>query len=108
MDDFGNPVVVNEFKRPIVLKHISAMQLKKAKRKGCQLYVIHVKDLENPIPSIEDYPILWEFCDVFLEDFPKLPSKREFDFSIDIKLGAEPQSKAPYMMTTTEMYELKV
>ena len=57
-------------KKPIVLRHISAMQLKKAKRKGCQLYVIHVKDLENPIPSIEDYPKLWEFQDVFPEDLP--------------------------------------
>ena len=84
------------------------MQLKKAKRKGCQLYVIHVKDLENPIPSIEDYPNLWEFQDVFPEDLPELPPKREFDFSIDIKPGAEPQSKAPYRMTTTKMYKLKV
>ena len=58
LDDFGNLVVVNGIKRLIVLRHISAMQLKKAKRKGCQLFVAHVKDLEDPIPSIDDYPIL--------------------------------------------------
>ena len=108
LDDFGNLVIVNEIKRPIVLRHISAMQLKKAKRKGCQLFVAHIKDLEDPIPSIEDYPILQEFRDVFPEELPELPPKREFDFSIDIKPGAEPQSKAPYRMTNTEMYELKV
>ena len=108
LDDFGNPVIVNGIKRPIVLRHISAMQLKKAKRKGCQLFVAHIKDLEDPIPSIEDYLILQEFRDVFPEELPELPPKREFDFSIDIKPGAEPQSKAPYRMTTTEMYELKV
>ena len=82
--------------------------MKKAKRKVCYLYVAHIKDLEDPIPSINDYPILWEFQDVFLEDLPKLPPKREFDFSIDIKTRAKPQSKAPYRMTTTEMYKLKI
>ena len=95
LDDFGNPVLMNGVKRPIVLRHISAMPLTKAKRKGCQLYVAHVKDLEDLIPSIDDYPILQEFWDVFPEDLPKLPLKREFDFSIDIKLGVEPQSRHP-------------
>lgn len=41
-----------------MLRHMSAMQMKKAKRKGCQLFVAHVKDLEDSIPSIDDYPIL--------------------------------------------------
>ncbi|KAH9304026.1 hypothetical protein KI387_008430, partial [Taxus chinensis] len=36
-----------------------------------------------------------------------LPPKREFDFTIEIKPGTEPISKAPYRMTTIELVELK-
>ncbi|KAH9306356.1 hypothetical protein KI387_010760, partial [Taxus chinensis] len=43
----------------------------------------------------------------FPEELPGLPPKREFDFTIEIKLGTEPISKAPYRMTTTELVELK-
>src|SRR5271156_6548145 len=83
------------------------MQFKMAKRKGCILYVAHVKDIDAT-PSENESPLLQEFRDVFPEDLPELPPKREFDFSIDLKPGTEPQSKAPYRMTTIEMYELKV
>ncbi|KAH9293863.1 hypothetical protein KI387_040933, partial [Taxus chinensis] len=33
--------------------------------------------------------------------------KEEFDFTIEIKPGMEPISKAPYRMTTTKLVELK-
>ena len=83
------------------------MQSKKARRKGCQLYVALVKDLEEETPPhLEDYTILKGFSDVFPDDLLKLPPKREFDFSIDLVPGAKPQSKVPYRMTSTEMYEL--
>ena len=100
--------MISGVNHPIKLRQISTMQLKKAKRKGCQLYVAHVKDLDDTSLSLEDYPILQEFKDVFPDELSELPPKREFDFSIDLMPGTEPQSKVPYRMTTTEMYELKV
>ncbi|KAH9327286.1 hypothetical protein KI387_007464, partial [Taxus chinensis] len=56
---------------------------------------------------MKQFPLLQSFRDVFPEELPGLPPKREFDFTIEIKLGTEPISKAPYRMTTTELVELK-
>ena len=67
------------------------MQLRKARRKGCQMYVALVKNLkEETPPHLEDYAILQEFRDLFLDDFLELPPKWEFNFSIDLILGAKP------------------
>ncbi|KAH9294770.1 hypothetical protein KI387_038358, partial [Taxus chinensis] len=52
---------------------------------------------------LEWYPLLQNFSDVFLEELPGLPPKREFDFTIEIKSGMEPISKEPYQMTTIEL-----
>ncbi|KAH9302877.1 hypothetical protein KI387_014460, partial [Taxus chinensis] len=56
---------------------------------------------------MKQFPLLQSFRDVFPEELPGLPPKREFDFTIEIKPGTEPISKAPYRMTTTELVELK-
>lgn len=77
------------------------MQLKKAQRKGCTIILFMVSDLDNAKKSPKEYLVLKEFLDVFLEDLTELPRKREFDFSIVLLHGTEPQSKAPYRMTTT-------
>jgi hypothetical protein len=52
--------------------------------------------------------VLWEFRDVFSEEVPGLPPKRDLDFSIDLVLGEVPTSKVPYRMSTPELVELKV
>lgn len=101
IDDFGNSVEIFGSQKPLELRHISAMQLKKAQRKGCSIIAVMVSDLDNVEKIPKDYPVLREFLDVFLEDLTKLPPKREFDFSIELSLGTKPQSKAPYRMTTT-------
>lgn len=103
IDDFGNLVEIFGSQKPLELRYISAMQLKKAQRKGCSIIVVMVNDLNNVEKIPKDYPILVEFLDVFLKDLAKLPPKREFDFSIELL----PRMKAPYRMTTTELYELK-
>ena len=51
--------------------------------------------------------MLAKFEDVFPEEILELPPKRELDFTIDLSLGAEPISKAPYRMSTPELIELK-
>ncbi|XP_057814098.2 uncharacterized protein LOC131028004 [Cryptomeria japonica] len=101
IDDFGNLVEIFGSQKPFKLRHISAMQLKKAQRKGCSIFSIIVSDVDNSKKSPKDYVVLREFLDIFPEDLTKLPPKREFDFSIEILPRTKPQSKAPYRMTTT-------
>jgi hypothetical protein len=55
-------------------------------------------------PSLEDYPVLKEYEDVFRE-FPGFPPKRDIDFSIDLIPRASPVSKTPYRMSTPELKE---
>jgi len=57
---------------------------------------------------LENIPILREFSDVFLEEIPGLPPKRELDFTIELVPGAIPISKAPYRMNILELNELKL
>ncbi|XP_057849324.2 uncharacterized protein LOC131060195 [Cryptomeria japonica] len=107
LDDYGTPIEIHGSQKPLELRHVSAMQLKKAQRKGYSIFSIFVSDLDNAKKSPKDYLVLIEFLDVFPEDLTKLPPKREFDFSIELLPGTEPQSKAPYRMTTIELYDLK-
>ena len=73
------------------------------------MYAAHfLEAAENETIRLEDYPILQEFRDVFLDEIPGLPPKRDIDFTIDLVLGAAPVSKTPYMMSTPEMLELKM
>ncbi|MFP3686310.1 hypothetical protein SB847_21640, partial [Bacillus sp. SIMBA_026] len=55
-----------------------------------------------------DHPVLRKFSDVFVEEIPGIPLKREIDFQIDLVPGTEPISKTPYRMTAQEMVELKI
>ena len=49
-----------------------------------------------------------KFRDVFPEEIPGIPPRRDIDFTIELVPGAAPVSKAPYRMSTPEMLELKV
>lgn len=44
-----------------------------------------------------------EFSDVFLDDFPSLPPKKEIEFAIDLAPGTSPISKTPYIMAHVEL-----
>ena len=66
---------VNGFCKPVSLRKIYALQLRKCLRKGCKLYVVKIVDLllnENPT-SMRDHPFLREFMDVFPEDITGFP-----------------------------------
>ena len=85
------------------------MQLKKFCRKGCQLYAAHILEVtENETPRLEDFHVLQEFKDVFPDEIPGLPPKRDIDFTIELVTGAAPVSKTHYRMSTPEMLELKM
>ena len=54
------------------------------------------------------FHVLEEFKDVFLEEIPGLPLKRDVDFFIELTPGSVPASKAPYRMSAPELVELKL
>ncbi len=74
------------------------------------MFAITISDREEDSerePSLDDFPILKEFADVFPSELLGMPPPRAVDFHIDLVLGAEPVSRAPYRMTTNELSELK-
>jgi hypothetical protein len=88
LNEEGNSRTVQGILRPIYVQEISTLQLKISFRKWCRIYVSHMEDpMKDKEPSIEYYPVLKDFEDVF-EEFPGLPTKRDIDFSIDLIPGA--------------------
>jgi len=59
-------------------------------------------------PSLEEFSILHEFRDLFVDKIPKLPPRRDIDLSIDLLPRSASISKAPYRMTLPELTELKI
>jgi hypothetical protein len=108
LDEEGNQVTVQGIPRVVAVREISAMQLKKCYRKGCQLFAARVEEVfQDAVSNLEDHRVLKEFEDVF-QEVPGLPPKTDIDFSINLMLGAAPVSKAPYRVSTPELKELQL
>jgi hypothetical protein len=59
-----NPVTVQGIPRDMAVREISAMQLKKCYRKGCQLYAAQVEEASRDVVlNLEDHEVLKEFKD---------------------------------------------
>jgi hypothetical protein len=67
-----------------------------------------LKKIEGDKPSLENHPILREYRDVFPEEVPSLPLRRDIDFSIELAPGVVSVSRTPYRMSTPELVELKL
>ena len=76
-------------------------------RKGCQGYLLLVRDITAEKTSISDVPVACEFLDIFLKELPGLPPHREIEFCIDVVSDTAPISMLPYRMAPTELRELK-
>jgi hypothetical protein len=108
LDEQGNLRSVQGIPRVVTIREVSALQLKKSYRKGCQVFAVHMEEApKDKVPSVEDCAVLKEFEDVFKE-IPGLPPKRDIDFSINLMSGATPVSKTPYRMSTPELKELQM
>jgi hypothetical protein len=95
LDGDGKQSMLKGVPRPIYIRDISSLHLKRCFRKGFQLYVAHVEEPKyTKGPSLEYFSILQEFEDVF-QEIRGLPPKREIDLSIDIVPGVSPVSKTP-------------
>jgi hypothetical protein len=57
--------------------------------------------------KLEEIPIVRDFVNVFPEELLGLPPDREIEFTIDLLPSTRPISKAPYMMASLELRELK-
>eukprot|EP00253_Pinus_taeda_P015743 PITA_15743 len=89
---------------------VDSNQLVKCVRKGCQVYAIQVgyADSKDKTTILNNIPVIQEFTDVFPEEIPGLPPKRNIDFTIELVPGAAPVSRAPYRMSVPELTELKM
>lgn len=58
--------------------------------------------------TFDNIPVIQEFVDVFPKEIPRLPPKRDIDFTIELVPGAAPVSRAPYRMSKPELTELKM
>ena len=85
-----------------------AMKASKMLRKSYQGYLAYAIEVRDSGSRLEDISIVRDFSDVFPEDLLGIPPDREIDFQIELALGIEPISKAPYRMAPLELKELKV
>ena len=87
---------------------MTAMKASKMLWKSYQGYLVYAFEVRDGGSRLEDILVVREFPDVFPEDLPGIPLDREIDFQIELVLGTELISKAPYRMTPLELKELKV
>jgi predicted aspartyl protease len=109
-DNFGTGRTTQGIPKPVSVIQVSVMQFMKCIRKGCQVYAIQVMNLleKEDKPKLEDFVVLREFRDMFVDEIPELTPRREIDFSIDLLPGSNPISKAPYRMSLPKLTELKI
>ncbi|GKD31621.1 putative reverse transcriptase domain-containing protein [Tanacetum coccineum] len=92
------------------LSIISCTKTQKYIQKGCQVFLAQVmeKNAKDKLEEkrLEDVPIVQDFSEVFLEDFPRLPPMRQVEFQIDLVPGAAPVARSPYRLAPSEMQEL--
>jgi len=58
--------------------------------------------------TTENIPVVCEFKNVFPKELSKLAPQREIDFEIELILGSQPISKAPYCMAPTRVEHSRV
>jgi hypothetical protein len=59
LDEEGNLRKVQGIPRAVTSIEISAMQLKKCYRKGCQIFATHMEEAsKDEVPNIEDHVVL--------------------------------------------------
>ncbi|GKC60586.1 reverse transcriptase, partial [Tanacetum coccineum] len=105
--------IINLKKRSEIKPLLSALQFKKATRKG-GCYLAAIRELLDDEPTTtSEIPrvvkeVLDEFRDVMPTELPKkLPPRREVDHQIELIPGAKPPTMTPYRMAPPELMELK-
>jgi len=109
-----NHVVLDCGRRIIVFPETEGIELVtsgeavKEMKRGSTCFVIVAQEKKmSTEEQISKIPIVDEYADVFPDEIPELPPRRDIDFSIDLIPGAGPVSAAPYRMAPAELAELK-
>nr|XP_016442056.1 PREDICTED: uncharacterized protein LOC107767539 [Nicotiana tabacum] len=89
-------------------KIISYVKARRMIYNGCWGFIATVHDTRLEDVTIDSFPVVREFVNVFPEDLPGLPPTREIEFSIDLVPGTQSISIPPYRMAPAELRELKV
>ena len=100
-------VTVQGIRSEPIPKVILAMEARCFLRKGCEAFLVLILDSKREQVNFKNIPVIREFLDVFPEELPKVPPKREVDLSIEVVQGTTLISRAPYRMAPTELKELK-
>ena len=88
---------------------ISAMQAQRFLIKGCEAFFFSmVLNSKRGQVKLEDILVIKKFPDVFPEELPGLPPKRELDLGTEFLPRTNPISRAPYLMAPTELKELRL
>ena len=53
--------------------------------------------------TVDDVPIVWEYPNLFPEDFHGVHPERQVEFKIDMVPSATPIAKVPYRLASPEM-----
>ncbi|KAI3786549.1 hypothetical protein L1987_40309 [Smallanthus sonchifolius] len=85
---------------------ISMIKATNYPRHGCEAYLVYVVDKCKEVKELDDVPVVREYPEVFLEDFPGIPPDIEIEFRIDLVPDAQPVAKALYRLAPVEMKEL--
>ncbi|GJU01157.1 retrotransposon protein, putative, ty3-gypsy subclass [Tanacetum coccineum] len=92
------------------LSIISCTKTQKYINRGCPIFLAQVTKKETEDKSeekrLEDVSTVWDFPEIFPEDFPRLPPSRQVEFQIDLVLGVAPVAHAPYRLVPSELQEL--
>jgi hypothetical protein len=108
LDEDGNIRKVQGILRAVTVRKISALELKKCYRKGCQVFAAHMEETpKDKVPNLEDHVVLENFEDFFKEVL-RITPKRDIDFSINLMPQRAPVSKIPYIISTPELNELQM
>ena len=100
-------VIIQGIRSSAMSNVISSMQVKRFMRKGCETFLVVILDSKRGQVDVEKIPVVREFPDVFPEELPGIPLKREVDLAIEIVPGTVPVSRTPYRMAPTKLKELK-
>jgi hypothetical protein len=66
LDEEGNLWTMQGIPRPVIIREISTLQMKKCNRKSCQIFVAHMEETpKDKVLYIEVYVVLKDFEDVF-------------------------------------------
>ena len=82
---------------------VTSIRATKMLQKSYQGYLTFSIEVRDSGSQLEDIPVVREFPDVFPKDLLGIPPNREIDFEIELALGTEQISKAPYKMALLEL-----